>query len=50
MIDVGVNELILALRLHHVVSLFSQAPNHPKDGQLDGLGERIACYNKRIDC
>lgn len=40
-IDVCVDELVLALRLHHVVALLTQSADHSEDRQLDYLCEWV---------
>ena len=40
-VHVGVNELILALRLDHVVALLAQSSHHAEDGKFGQLGERV---------
>ena len=40
-VHVGVDELILALRLDHVVALLAQSSHHAEDGKFGQLGERV---------
>ena len=41
-VNIGVNEFILALGLDHVVALLAQAPDHTEDGELGQVGEWVA--------
>ena len=41
-VHVGVNELVLALRLDHVVALLAQSAHHAEDGKFGQLGERVS--------
>ena len=43
-VDVRVDEFILALRLDHVVALFTEAPHDSKDAQFRYWSKRIARY------
>ena len=44
MIDICVYELILALRLYHIIALFSEASHNSEDRQFGNLGERITSF------
>ena len=44
MVNVCVYELILALRLYHVIALLSEASHDTEDGQFRNLGERITSF------
>ena len=44
MVNVCVDELILALRLYHVIALFSESSHYPEHRQFGDLGERITCF------
>ena len=44
-VDVDVDELVLALRLDHVVALLAETPDDAEDREFGHLSERVARYN-----
>lgn len=45
MVYIGINELVLALGLDHVVALLTQSADNAEDGKFAYLSERVLLYH-----